>query len=96
VSRRLLVGLALASALVVGACSTGTDIARAIDAARSTDDMDERVAQYAIVQQQMAENLDRTFHYHVRRADAFSNDVRGFAGATFPGGSDQAVAADTT
>ena len=72
------------------------EITRAMDAARSTDDVNERVAQYAIVQRRMAENLDRIFLYHVRGAGGFTNDVHGFTTATFPDTDERAVAADIT
>jgi peptide/nickel transport system substrate-binding protein len=72
------------------------EIRRAMDAARTTGDVEERIDEYRIVQQQMAENLDRIFLYHVRSADAFTNQIHGFTATTFPGTSERAFAPDIT
>jgi ABC-type transport system substrate-binding protein len=72
------------------------EITAAMDAARATDDRQAQVDQYEIVQRRMAANLDRIFLYHVRSADAFTNEVHGFTAATFPGSSERAVALDIT
>lgn len=72
------------------------EITRAMDAARATDDPQEQVDQYDTVQRRMATNLDRIFLYHVRSADAFTNEVHGFTAATFPGTTESAIASDIT
>jgi len=71
-------------------------ITKAMDDARSTAERNQQIADYDIVQKQMATNLDRIFLYHGRNASAFDKRVHGFTTATFPGMTDRAFAPDVT
>lgn len=57
----------------------------AMNAARATPDVEEQVAQYRIVQEQMAQDLDKIFLVHYVSGLAFTNGVHGLSAGTFPG-----------
>jgi ABC-type transport system substrate-binding protein len=56
----------------------------ALDAARATDDLDEQIAQYKIVQEQLAKDLAFVFVVHSEAADFAQNNVRDVVTWTFP------------
>jgi peptide/nickel transport system substrate-binding protein len=58
----------------------------AMDAARATDDRDEQIAQYRIVQERMAETLAFGFLVHNVDALVYQNDVFGLIEQTLPDG----------
>jgi ABC-type transport system substrate-binding protein len=60
----------------------------AMDAARSTDDPEERRAQHAIVQQEMAKDLNFIWLVHQVAAVVYAPDVHGLDKASFPEGGD--------
>lgn len=58
----------------------------AMDAARATDDLDEQIAQYAIVQERLAETLPFGFLVHNVDALVYQNDVFGVLDQQLPDG----------
>ena len=72
------------------------EITAAMDAARATSDPSSIIDDYAIVQREMAKNLDRIFLYHSRLAAAFVNRVHGFTTGSFPASDERAFAPSIT
>ncbi len=61
-------------------------IQAALDAIQRTSSQEERIAQWKVIQQRMAENLNFVFVVRNRSAVVFANNVYGMSGATIPGG----------
>jgi ABC-type transport system substrate-binding protein len=66
-------------------------ITEEMDKARATDDRDEQVAAYRVVQEEMAKDLDRIFLVHNVGGVAYANNVHGFLSATFPDSDAEAI-----
>jgi peptide/nickel transport system substrate-binding protein len=62
------------------------EIQGAIDTIQSTDDEAEQIAQWAVIQERMAQNLNLVFVVRNRTAVIYANDVFGFAEARTPAG----------
>ncbi len=62
-------------------------LTQALDDARKTIDRTEQIAQYKIVQQQMAKDLNFIFLVHNLEAIAYSNSTHGLVGQSLPDGS---------
>jgi peptide/nickel transport system substrate-binding protein len=62
------------------------EIQGAIDSIQSTDDESEQIAQWAVIQERMAQNLNLVFVVRNRSAVIYANDVFGFADGSTPGG----------
>jgi peptide/nickel transport system substrate-binding protein len=61
-------------------------LTKALDDARKTDNLQEQIAQYKIVQQQLATNLMFVFWAHLLQSIAYSNSVHGLTGYKLPNG----------
>jgi ABC-type transport system substrate-binding protein len=61
-------------------------LTQALDDARKTDNLQEQIAQYKIVQQQLAKNLMFVFWAHLLQSIAYSNSVHGLTGYKLPDG----------
>ena len=61
-------------------------LSQALDDARKTDDRDEQIAQYKIVQEQMAKDLNFIFLVHNLEAIAYTNSTHGITDQTLPDG----------
>ena len=61
-------------------------LSQALDDARKTNDRDEQIAQYKIVQEQMAKDLNFIFLVHNLEAIAYTNSTHGLTDQTLPDG----------
>ena len=61
-------------------------LTQALDDARKTDNLEEQIEQYKIVQQQLATNLMFVFWAHLLQSIAYSNSVHGLTGYKLPDG----------
>jgi peptide/nickel transport system substrate-binding protein len=61
-------------------------LTQALIDARKTGDVQQQIAQYKIVQQQLAKNLMVVFWAHLLQSIAYGNDVHGLTGYSLPNG----------
>jgi ABC-type transport system substrate-binding protein len=61
-------------------------LSKALDDARKTNNRDEQIAQYKIVQDQLAKDLNFIFLVHNLEAIAYSNSTHGLTDQTLPDG----------
>jgi peptide/nickel transport system substrate-binding protein len=62
------------------------ELSAALDASRATDDLDEQIAQYQIVQDRLAAELPIVFLVHNQSGTVANNNVRDFKAWTLPDG----------
>ncbi len=66
-------------------------ITEEMNKARATDDREEQVTAYRVVQEEMAKDLDRIFLVHNVGGVAYANEVHGFRNITFPDTDEEAI-----
>ena len=66
-------------------------LTQALDDARKTSDRTQQIAQYKIVQEQMAKDLNMIFLVHNLESIAYSNQTHGLVDQTLPDGSPQQI-----
>jgi peptide/nickel transport system substrate-binding protein len=71
--------------------NTDPVLSQALDDARKTSDRGEQIAQYKIVQQQMAKDLNFIFLVHNLAAIAYGNTTHGLVDQTLPDGSPKQI-----